>query len=149
MNVKFYNSQSDKRVLSKSLSSLASMDCDLKENCSIINPTIIVARKNLTQYASCNYMYIPSFRRYYFVTASALVGDMVEIRGHVDVLMTYASGIRGLYATVLRQENIYNDYLIDNQLPIRQTKEIQRALVGTYSAGTGIYLTVNGGDANG
>lgn len=145
MNVKFYNSRSDKRVLSKSITSLATVDCQLKENCPILNPSLVVARKSLTQYAECNYMYIPSFRRYYFVTASALVGDMVEISGHVDVLMTYANGIRSLYATVLRQENMYNDYLIDNQLPIRQTKQIQRALVGTYNAGTGFYLTVNGG----
>lgn len=145
MNVTFYNNRSDKRKLSKSLTRLGSVDAELKDDCSILRPTLRVSRGNLSQYAVCNYMYIPSFNRYYFVETSALIGDMVEVRGDVDVLMTYANGIRALNVTVLRQQNMFNDYMIDNQLPIRQTKNIQFAKIGDFAAGTSLYLTVDGG----
>lgn len=145
MNITFYNNKSDVRKLSKSISSLGSVDAKLKDNCSLLRPTIIVKRASLSQYASCNYMYIPAFKRYYFAEIRALVGDRVEIDGNVDVLMSYSNAIRALNVTVLRQENMFNDYFIDNQLPIRQTKTIQFAKIGTYKAGTGLYLTVDGG----
>lgn len=145
INITFYNNSSDTRKLNKSITRLASVDVKLKDNCSILRPRIILKRSTLTQYANCNYMYIPAFNRYYFAEISALVGDRVEITGNVDVLMSYANQIRALNVTVLRQEYMYNDYFIDNQLPIRQTKTIQFAKIGTYNAGTGLYLTVDGG----
>lgn len=150
MLVQFYNNRSDRRKLNKSLSSLGSSNCSLKEPCDILHPIVKLKRSGLSQYAVCNYMYIPTFKRYYFAEVRALVGDMVEISGtEVDVLMTYANGIRSIYCTILRQENVNNKYYIDNELPIRQTKQIQLVSVGQYNAGTGIYLTVDGGNGNG
>lgn len=149
MRVIFYNCKSDNRKLNKSITQLASVECDLKENCSLLSPSFELSHGALNDYARCNYMYVPDFHRYYFASVNALYGDRLQVNGDVDVLMTYANQIRALNVTITRQQNMYNDYLIDNQLPIRQTKEIQFASVGTYSAGMGIYLTVDGGEVNG
>lgn len=146
MQVIFYNNKSDERKLSKSLSTLSSANCHLKEPCDILYPVVKLKRADLSGYAQCNYMYIPTFNRYYFAEVTALTGDMVEIKAiKPDVLMTYANGIRSIYCTINRQENVFNKFYVDNELPIRQTKQIQLVSVGTYDAGTGIYLTVDGG----
>lgn len=145
MTVQFFNNTSDNRKISKNIALLGSVDCQLKESCSLLRPVVILARETLPRYAECNYMYIPKFRRYYYADVSAMVGDMLEIGGNVDVLMTYANQLRALNVTIVRQENMFNDFFVDQQLPIRQTKTIQFAKIGTYNAGTGMYLTVDGG----
>lgn len=150
MNVIFYNNKSDRRKLNKNLSKLTSVECQLKEPCDILRPALILARKDLASYAQCNYMYIPTFGRYYFVKCTALAGDMLSVEAiDPDPLMTYANSIRSLYCTIIRQENVFNKYYVDNELSIRQTKQIQLVSLGAYNAGTGIYLTVDGGNANG
>lgn len=147
MNVIFYNNKSDRRKVSKSLARLGSANCSLKEPCEILRPVVVLKRGDLTQYAQCNYMYIPTFGRYYFVKCRAMTGDMLSVETiDPDPLMSFANGIRSIYCTIVRQENVNNKYYIDDQLPIRQTKKIQLVKVGTYSAGTGIYLTVDGGN---
>lgn len=148
MQVYFYNNASDSRKLNKSLSSLGSANCQLKEPCDILFPSVTLARGDLSGYAQCNYMYIPTFRRYYFVEVRALVGDMLEIKTiQSDPLMSYANAIRSIRTSIIRQEKIYNDYIVDGDLPIRATKNIQWVNIGTYNAGTGIYLTVDGGNS--
>lgn len=151
MNVIFYNNKSDNRKVNKSITRLGNnIACQLKEPCEILRPAVTLARQTLPNYAQCNYMYIPTFGRYYFVKCTALPGDMLSVEAiEPDPLMTYANGIRSLYCTIIRQEKVFNKYYIDNELPIRQTKQIQLVSVGQYSAGTGIYLTVDGGDSNG
>lgn len=145
MTVQFFNNTSDNRKMSKNITSLDSANCQLKESCSLLRPSVILARSSLLRYAECNYMYIPKFHRYYYANVTAMAGDMLEISGNVDVLMTYANQLRALNVTIVRQENLFNDYFVDQQLPIRQTKTIQFAKIGTYNAGTGMYLTVDGG----
>lgn len=145
MQVIFYNNHSDSRKLSKSISQLATVDCQLKDDCSLLNPVLIISHGALSSYAQCNYMYIPEFKRYYYASVSALAGDMLEVAGEVDVLMSYAGGIRSLSCTIIRQERLYNPYIVDSFLPSRTNRSFQRVSVGTYNAGTGLYLTVDGG----
>lgn len=149
MQVIFYNNRSDSRKLSKKLTQLASVDCALKENCSLLNPSLTIRHGSLSSYAQCNYMYIPAFKRYYYASVSALAGDMLEVKGDVDVLMSYASGIRALRCTIVRQENKFTKYFVDDFLPVSSIRNIQYASIGTFNAGTGIYLTVDGGEDNG
>lgn len=149
MIVRFYNNRSDKRKLSKSLSSLGSTDCMLKEPSDILRPTFTIKRQNLTEYARCNYIYVPAFNRYYFAEIAAEIGDMLTIRGvESDVLMSWGNRIRSINCTIVRQENVFNTYMVDNLLPVRATKWLDWISVGTYDAGQGLYLTVDGGNAN-
>lgn len=149
MQVILYDNSSDKRKLSKSLTKLTTLECQLKEKCSLLQPRLIINHAALSSYARCNYMYIPDFKRYYFCSIVALAGDMLEIDGDVDVLMTYSSGIRAIQCTIVRQENKFNKYFKDDFIAIRANRSIQYVKVGTYNAGTGLYLTVDGGNDNG
>lgn len=149
MQVIFYNNRSDNRKLSKSITELSRTDCQLKDNCSLINPILLVSHSALSLYNQCNYMYIPEFGRYYYCELSAMTGDMIEVHGKVDVLMSHAANIRALQCTILRQQNKFNPYIVDPFIPSRAQRNIQRVSVGTYNAGTGLYLTVDGGKVNG
>lgn len=67
--------------------------------------------------SSCNYAYIEEFKRYYFITDIISVkNNLWQINMRVDVLMSHTEQIKLLSGIIERQENIYNDYLVDNQI---------------------------------
>lgn len=112
LNVNFYRTDSPKNKIVKSLTSIGTFSCALKENTSVLNPVIIIAT-NENLYNS-NYMEIPVFNRKYFITDIRSIGsDRWEVSAHVDVLDTYASAIKSNTAVIRRQENVYNLYLND------------------------------------
>lgn len=149
MRVTFYNNRSDNRKLSKQLTQLGSVNCQLKNNCSMLTPIVLINHSSLPLYNQCNYMFIPEFGRYYYAELSALAGDMIEVHGKVDVLMSHAPNIRALQCTILRQQSKFNPYIVDQFAPSVAQRNIQWISVGTYNAGVGLYLTVDGGKDNG
>lgn len=88
--------------------------CVLKDETSILKPSIrLKATTNIYTY---NYMYIPTFERYYFIDDITSINNNVwEISGHVDVLETYKNTILANNAIVKRQTNKYNTYLNDDE----------------------------------
>ena len=115
-----YNNKSGNNVVTKTLSSEKEMNgVFLKNDTSIINPVFLLSGFDVSQFTDFNYLYVPSFHRYYFINNFvAKTGKIVEISAHVDVLMSYKSDILNYDAYVDRQENKNNRYLVDNQLPI-------------------------------
>lgn len=78
---------------------------------SIIDPVITIERNSPTGF---NYVYIPEFNRYYYVNnVTSDNNNIVTIACHVDVLNSFASGIRNCDAIIRRQENSFNLYLDD------------------------------------
>lgn len=111
MNVTLMYNSSDKNVVSKNVSELASYNGTLRNPTSIMNPVISIEGSLPT---TCNYMYIPDFGRYYFVTdIRSISNDIFEVSGHVDVLKTYDAQIRACSAIVARQQSQWNMYLDD------------------------------------
>lgn len=108
------------KKLDKDLTSIISVTGTLREGTSIVDPVIKI-QCNLSDVAKCNYMYIPEFGRYYFITnISSVLNDLVEFSGHVDVLMSYRNEIRGNTGIVRRQENNWNLYLNDGAFKVYQ-----------------------------
>ena len=65
----------------------------LKNNTSIINP-VIIFEGNIQQIADCNYMEIPVFSRFYYITNTEILrNNIFQISGRCDVLMTYKTEI--------------------------------------------------------
>lgn len=126
MTIKFYTNLSDKVVVDKNITQIGSdVTGTLRENCSVIDPVIKfeqVVGANLT---SANYAYIQEFGRYYFINNIKCVGNLYEVYMHVDVLKTYASGIRSNSAVIARQENNYNLYLQDGVFKTYSQPHIQ------------------------
>lgn len=119
-SIQLLRNNSERNRLSKSLSSITTVTGTLKSSTSIMNPVIQIECE-LTDVTNCNYMYIPTFNRYYFVDdITSITSDIVQFTGHVDVLTTYASQIRSNNAIVKRQENRWNLYLDDGSFKVYQ-----------------------------
>lgn len=113
MTIEFYVNQSEKNRLDKTLVSAFNLNGELKEDCSIIDPVIKIVG-DVSSMASVNYMYIPSFGRYYFINnVISINNEICEVHAHVDVLSTYKDEIRAQRAVVSRQEKKWNLYLND------------------------------------
>ena len=113
MTIEFYVNQSEKNRLDKTLVSAFNLNGELKEDCSIIDPVIKIIG-DVSSMASVNYMYIPSFSRYYFINnVISINNEICEVHAHVDVLSTYKDEIRAQRAVVSRQEKKWNLYLND------------------------------------
>lgn len=137
----------DKRNLDKRYNQIASADLLLKEDCSIINPTIIVNGDNAV---NCNYVFIDDFNRYYFVDNVVVSNDgRVFLDLHVDVLMSFNAQIKSINTLINRQEFDYSQYIQDSQLLPRVERLIVKKVVGSFGNNISYALTVNGGSING
>lgn len=104
------------------LNNIGALRGTLRSECSIIRPSIIIAQDTLPTF---NYVYIAAFGRYYFVTGITSVNfGLWRIELNTDVLMTYKDGIALLTAIIARQENDYNDNLIDAEIPLEKQQVI-------------------------
>lgn len=111
---------SSKEVLDKQASTIRTVTGTLREGTSIVDP-IIKIEGDLSEFTKCNYMYIPEFGRYYYVTdIKSVLNDIVEFSAHVDVLNTYKDQIRSNVAIIHRQENDWNLYLNDGVFKVYQ-----------------------------
>lgn len=116
--VALQNNASPKNQLNKSVSGVLSVSGTLKDGTSVIDPVILV-QAPLSTLVNANYMTITAFGRSYFITDIRSIREgLVEVSGHVDVLSTYASGIRGNSAVIYRQENDWNLYLDDGTFQV-------------------------------
>lgn len=90
-----------------------------REECSMQRPSVLI---NTLEIPSFNYVYIPAFNRYYYVTSITTVSyGLWRIELNCDVLMSFKDKIKSLSALIGRQENNYNDYLVDNEIPTENT----------------------------
>lgn len=147
MTVNLYTTSSDERAISKSISSLGSLDVKLKEGSSIINPIFIINKKDYN-IAKLNYLYVPIYNRYYFINnINCNIAGFIELECHVDVLMSFKPYIQSITTLITRQEFIYSKYIKDDNLPVRTDRQYNIKNVGTFLAPDGSYfaLTVNGG----
>lgn len=149
INVKFYTNTSDKRYLTKTLTNEVSKDCQITEDCDILNPTLEV--NIFSGLSSKNYMYISNWKRKYFIDSITVTsGGRAIIKGHIDVLSTYATEIKKLPAIVCRQEKIYNNYLNDEFYQTKQYKitTVQNFSRNPFSHNGSLVLAVTGSAHN-
>lgn len=150
MKIILYKNIADNRLLDKSskITVIDTIDtAHIKDDTSIISPSIILSYKKISTLKKCNYLYIPSMGRYYYVNDIVLKqGGMYELKCHVDVLMTYNGNIKNITTLILRQENVNNPYIEDSQLLVRANRAYEKHNIGMVGDSTDhYYLTVNGG----
>lgn len=115
---------SEKNKLDKELTTIATVTGTLKTETSIIDPVILIVG-DLSNYIGCNYMTISSFGRSYFVNnIRSIRTNLFEISAHVDVLSSFAKGIRSNSAIARRQENKWNLYLNDGTFKVYQNPNV-------------------------
>ena len=138
MNITLYNNSSPKIQIGKSLTVVKSMTGELREECDMINPSILIENAGVI---SANYAYIPEFGRYYFITKITSVrNNMWRVDMHVDVRETYKTQIRANRAVVARSSGYYNLYLPDNKMPLEQDNFNTTYALGSSFTHTGLYM---------
>lgn len=126
IEIHLHQTNSDPRTLKKTISEPTILMGTLREGTSILNPTILI---NSGTMFGWNYCYIPSTRRYYFITDVRLQNkNLYEISLKCDVLMTYKNEILGLTTKVARAESAYDWTISDTFIEPKSY-----AIIGAYS----------------
>ena len=104
----------------------------------ILNPSILVEMGDeIGNVAKYNYLYIPKFKRYYFIDNISAEGGLVRIDARCDVLYSHKSDILKSTQYIIRQENKNNSpYLDDNMLPISSEHNFKGIQFGNQVADT-------------
>lgn len=122
IQVKLYlNSRANNYVdKTTGLSNELTINCELNESSNLLSPTLIIDVRGLSGVgdnimSNYNYLYIPSYHRYYYITNTTwMVDSIYKIETKVDVLMSYKTSIKNQTAFVSRQENNYDNNIRDN-----------------------------------
>lgn len=122
-----------------------SVTMQLKEETSVLNPTLILNLKNsqgvLIQPTSYNYLYLPLFSRYYFIQDWIYINGAWECRCNVDVLASFKTAIGATSAYVLRSASMYDSNVMDGFYPMKANASISVTDFGTvFDINTGCYV---------
>lgn len=145
MTVNFYKNSSPVNYITKNITSNgSSIECELKDNCNIMEPIIEVIGTNAL---SSNYMWIPLFNRYYFITEiTTTIYNTLIIKGRVDVLMSFKTDILNSYGIIARNEQMYNRYIADSKYTTLSYERVQtKAFPNEFPTNGNFVLIVTGG----
>ena len=150
MTITIYATADDKRVINKTLTAVSeNLNCQLVEGCSAIDPVITLAMN--TSIYTANYMYIPYFGRYYYITNIEVEeGNILKITGHVDVLKTYSSALLNCNINSRKNQNMYDLYLPDDRAVESRYIKYSKNFPHSFNEETGSYIliTVGNGQTN-
>lgn len=147
MTVKFYKNHSDKIVVDKTIVQCGDTitDAVIKEDVSITDPVFLLKDYTGFNVATANYCYIDDLVRYYYITDIIVIDQtLYEIHCHVDVLMSFKSGIRSNKAVISRQQSLRNLYLNDGVFKCKAYPKFEIIKFPTGFTGYHYMLTVAG-----
>lgn len=146
MNVIFYKNNSDKRVISKSLTGQTTVTgVSLYDSTSVTNPVLKMS-SGASKIANFNYVYIADFGRYYYISDFTVENGYVLISCKVDVLMSYATEIKACDCIAKRSESAYNFYLNDERFMTYQyDKQFLHKFNSPFSKLSNFILVTQGG----
>ena len=141
MKVEFYHTADNANTVNKTLQPIKTVDIIFRLAVNESTPFIIMNKDNLT---GSNYVHIPNFNRYYFISnVENYTANLVRINLVTDLLMTYKDDI--LNRPVLITATEKPSYFSSN-LPT-QTKTIKRVVKSdvTLNKESSLILTTIGG----
>ena len=131
MNVIFYNfsKRSNSTKQPGAGDTGTTLSCELKEQSSIVNPTLVI--KNVAAGLSTiwNYARIATFDRYYFINNWRWLNGVWECDLICDVLASFKTGIGNLSEYVLRSASQYNGQIVDLQYPTTAETRVDSRLL--------------------
>lgn len=141
MKVEFYHTADNANTVNKTLQPITTLNIIFRQAVNESTPFIIMNRDKLT---GSNYVHIPNFNRYYFISSvENYTSNLVRIDLVTDLLMTYKDVI--LNTPVLITATEKPSYFSSN-LPT-QTKTIKRVVKSdiTLNKESSLILTTIGG----
>lgn len=148
MIIDLFINHSEKNHISKTLTNKLSLSGTLKQETSVINPVVIIESNNPTIY---NYMRIPLFNRYYYITdIESIRNNLWRITGKVDVLMSFDDEILNCNVLISDAENTPENYVSGEQwkTTVKSKTDIINFSNGFNNTGEYILIT-SGGIAGG
>lgn len=104
------------------LTEVITLEGNLRDECSIINPVITIEYEGIPNF---NYIFIPTFNRYYFVDRITSISTTLwEIEMKVDVLMSFKEALLNCSGFIDRNENEYNEYIPDTKISLQQGQTV-------------------------
>lgn len=143
MQIDFYKTKTESTALNKVLTDNFSITGSLRDECDILNPIIEFNFDN--RLLSHNYAYIPAFNRYYYITGVKVVGKLVTLKMHVDVLMSHKDEIRSSYGHAIRSSN-GNVYIPDDMACTTSKVDYQFKKLGAGFTADNKYVFIVGGN---
>ncbi len=138
MTINLYKNNSPKKKIGKSLVLVKSMSGTLREECDMINPSVLIENAGVI---NANYAHIPDFGRYYYITKiTSVKQDLWRVDMHVDVRETYKDAIKTNTAIIERASGYYNLYLNDPMLPLQQDNFVTTYTIGNEFGHDGVYM---------
>lgn len=138
MDIQLIQNMSDKNVIDKSLTTIATISGNLKESTDILDPVLVLG--DITSYINkFNYIYIPTLGRWYYIMdIKSIRNNIWEVSCHVDVLQTYKAQIRENSGLISRQQYDYNVMQSDPRLrlnanPYIVTKKFPNGYTSDYT----------------
>jgi len=123
-DIHLMNNQEELNKIKKNPAGVRTLTGTLREGTSIVDPEILIEYDGAL--TDCNYMHIPTFHRYYFITNIESVGNKLwKIYAHCDVLKTYAEGILNCTGVISRQEKDWNLFLNDAAFKVYANPRLQ------------------------
>lgn len=141
MQVEFYHTADNANTINKTLQPIKTLNIIFRQAVNETTPFIIMNKDNLT---GSNYVHIPNFNRYYFISnIENYTANLLRINLVTDLLMTYKDEI--LNSPVLVTATNTPSYFSSN-LPT-QTKTIKRVVKSdvTLEKENSLILTTIGG----
>lgn len=117
-DVILYTNKSERNKLNKDITRIETVSGSLTNESSLTDPTILIEAP-LSTIVNCNYIHIPAFGRYYFVSDPVAVRtNLWRLKCERDVLMSWKNEILNQEAIVESQENLFNLLINDGSLQV-------------------------------
>lgn len=141
-----YKNGSSNNRIDKSLTLVEDYsNCTLKENSSIINPTIKMDIGN-NKAINANYCYIPILNRFYFINDKRCIrGNLWELDLSVDVLTSFRNDYLNNTAVFKKSEYKYNLYINDGSLQVDSRPNIKVKKFPNSLTNNGTYVMIMAG----
>lgn len=114
MQIVLYRTGSDPNEMNKTLSTVGTYNCELKQPVDKEYPEITISGNAM----GANYGYIADFGRYYWLKPITQNNSITKVQGESDPLMSFKGGILASPAVVSRNAWHWDLYLPDNKLPV-------------------------------
>ena len=135
-----FSSDSKKENSTKQLSMNVTHNCNFKNGCSMLNPTLLL---ELHDNQFPDYTAFKIGNRYYHITNINSVRDNIfEVSGKVDALATYKAQILASTQYVCYSSVLSSQWLADTRIPVLKNEQTNRrtAELGVVSENLGAYI---------
>ena len=124
-NAYLYKCKDDRRKINKTLEDEIEIPVDFNRSMNFSNGELIL-QGNIFTFSEYNYVYLPYFKRYFFVTdIEATRNNLIRMNIKTDVLMTYKESIVQIEATS-RKSTDYDKYKEGLDLPVEVREQYKK-----------------------